>query len=182
MHIARKANLLLGENFSSLKLCVAWTFIFPKTLRTSEEWFNGQVSGKKSRNRKKNPKLHTMLKDSQLKLTPNSHYVSEGTLLLLAARKPRILIQLIAHFRCSGVSVQQIWGPQSFVVFISHCRRVCAIHRCLIVPWGWLRWHLLLECLKVPASALLVTCQFEKVPDSWYLWNWSTFFFSECTP
>lgn len=118
-----------------------------------------------------------MLKDIQLKLTPNSHYVSEGTLLLLAARKPRILIQLIAHFRCSGVSVQQIWGPQSFVVFISHCRRVCAIHRCLIVPWGWLRWHLLLECLKVPASALLVTCQFEKVPDSWYLWNWSTFFF-----
>lgn len=35
----------------------------------------------------KNPRLNTELKGIQLKLTPNSHYVSEGTLLLLAARK-----------------------------------------------------------------------------------------------
>lgn len=46
---------------------------------------HGQVS-EKNRNRK-NLKLHTVLKGIQLKLTPNSLCVPEGTLLLLAVRK-----------------------------------------------------------------------------------------------
>lgn len=99
---------------------------------------HGQVS-EKNRNRKK-PKLHAVLKGIQLKLTPNSHYISEGTLLLLAARKS-IFFGPVNHslqlLRCKGSADLRFSEFCDFQWWLQE--DVCRSQN-LVVPWGCLRY------------------------------------------